>query len=227
MGAQALNRKSSSSSTGVLEGCESSNGASSSGPPRILAILSSTLEKCIQKNEKRLKASSSSQKEVITVFHGSRVPALSIRQYIERIFKYSNCSPSCFVVAYIYLERFLHRKDIHLTSLNVHRLLITSFMLAVKFLEDECYNNAYYAKVGGITTAEINKLEMKFLMSIDFRLHVSVETFDAYCSHLEEEAMEKCRIERTFRLCGWGKSVTNKEGSNYASRTGFGTCRAT
>lgn len=90
-----------------------------------------------------------------------------------------------------------------------------------------CYNNAYYAKVGGITTAEINKLEMKFLMSIDFRLHVSVETFDDYCSHLEEEATEKCRIERTFRICGWGKSVTNKEGSNYASRTGYSTCKAT
>lgn len=139
MGAQALNRKSSSSSSsGVLEGYENSKGGESSGPPRILAILSSALEKCIQKNEKRLKASSSSsQKEVITVFHGSRAPALSIRQYIERIFKYSNCSPSCFVVAYIYLEKFLHQKDIHLTSLNVHRLLITSFMLAVKFVEDE------------------------------------------------------------------------------------------
>lgn len=143
MGAQALNRKSSSSSSsGVLEGYENSKGGESSGPPRILAILSSALEKCIQKNEKRLKgssssSSSSSQKEVITVFHGSRAPALSIRQYIERIFKYSNCSPSCFVVAYIYLEKFLHQKDIHLTSLNVHRLLITSFMLAVKFVEDE------------------------------------------------------------------------------------------
>ncbi|KAI5658885.1 hypothetical protein M9H77_27678 [Catharanthus roseus] len=213
MGARALNGKSlrsrTCSSIGVLEELDS-NGVP--GPPRILAILSSALEKCIQKNEKGLKASS--QKEVITIFHGSRVPALSIRQYIDRIFKYSNCSPSCFVVAYIYLERFLHQMDIHLTSLNAHRLLITSFMLACKFVEDECYNNAYYAKVGGITTAEINRLEMKLLASIDFKLHVDEETFNTYCSQLEEEAMEKCRIERTFRICGWGKSFTNKNGSN-------------
>lgn len=135
MGAQALNGRSfdtkACSSVGGWE--EYDNGAL--GPPRILAILASTLEKSILKNEKLLKASN--EKDVITNFHGSRAPALSIRQYIERIFKYANCSPSCFVVAYIYMERFLYRTNGYLTSLNVHRLLITSFMLAAKFVEDE------------------------------------------------------------------------------------------
>ncbi|KAF3680743.1 hypothetical protein FXO38_02128 [Capsicum annuum] len=44
-----------------------------------------------------------------------------------------------------------------------------------------CYNNAYYAKVGGITTIKLNKMEMKFLASLDFRLYVSVESLDKYC----------------------------------------------
>ena len=43
-----------------------------------------------------------------TIFHSSIAPGVSIKQYIERIFKYSNCSPSCLVVAYVYMDKFKH-----------------------------------------------------------------------------------------------------------------------
>ena len=49
------------------------------------------------------------------------------------------------------------------------------------------YNNAYYAKVGGISTEEMNGLEMKFLFSLDFRLHVTTEVFNKYCSKIKRE----------------------------------------
>lgn len=135
MGAQALNRRSFDPKACQFKGGLEEYDDGALGSPRILSILASTLEKSILKNQKSLKGSN--KKDVITVFHGSRVPALSIRQYIERIFKYANCSPSCFVVAYIYLERFLQQTNGYLTSLNVHRLLITSFVLAAKLVEDE------------------------------------------------------------------------------------------
>lgn len=106
-----------------------------SAPPKIFSILSLVLEKSIQKNEKLLKSSKS--KNMPTIFHSSIAPGVSIRQYIERIFKYSNCSTSCLVVAYIYMEKFLQQVGDCLTSLNVHRLLITSIVLAAKYVEDE------------------------------------------------------------------------------------------
>nr|GMD45336.1 cyclin-P3-1-like isoform X2 [Ipomoea batatas] len=132
-------------------------------------------------------------------------PSLGVHQYIDRIFRYSSCSPACFVVAYIYLERFLSQTAGFLTSLNVHRLLITSIMLAAKFLDDDCYNNAYYAKVGGITNSELNKLEMKFLTSLDFRLHVRVDTFNTYCLQLEREGNngETTQIDRPAKIFGY------------------------
>ena len=49
--------------------------------------------------------------------------------------------------------------DFVISSLNVHRLLITSIMLASKFFDDVYYNNAYYARVGGISNSEVNSLE--------------------------------------------------------------------
>ena len=45
--------------------------------------------------------------------------------------------------------------DFVISSLNVHRLLITSIMLASKFFDDGYYNNAYYARVGGISNSEV------------------------------------------------------------------------
>lgn len=49
----------------------------------------------------------------------------------------------------IYMDRFIQRNDFALTALNVHRVAITSVMVAAKFFDDQYYNNAYYAKVTG------------------------------------------------------------------------------
>lgn len=102
--------------------------------PKVLQLLSSLLERSIQINEKLLKTTQT--KDIITVFHGSRAPSLTIKEYIDRIFKYSQCSPSCFVVAQVYMDRFIQCGNVTLTSLSVHRLLITSIMLAAKFIDD-------------------------------------------------------------------------------------------
>uniref|UniRef100_A0A2P2L745 Cyclin family protein n=1 Tax=Rhizophora mucronata TaxID=61149 RepID=A0A2P2L745_RHIMU len=102
--------------------------------PRVLMLLSSLLERSIHRNE--MLSETTDIEDVVTVFHGLRAPSVSIRQYIDRIFRYSGCSPSCFVVAQIYLDRFLRQNNVRLTSLNVHRLLITSIMLAAKFNDD-------------------------------------------------------------------------------------------
>lgn len=103
--------------------------------PQLIAFLSSLLQKAAESND--LDRQIHQQPQRISVFHGLTRPAISIRSYLERIFKYANCSPSCFVVAYVYLERFAQRQPtLPLNSLNVHRLLITSVMVAAKFLDD-------------------------------------------------------------------------------------------
>ncbi|KAL2924589.1 Cyclin-P3-1 [Bienertia sinuspersici] len=102
--------------------------------PRFLSLLSSLLQNTVQQNEMLLETALID--DVLTVFHGSRAPPMGIQQYINRIFKYSGCSPSCFIVAYIYVDRYLQHTKTYLTSLNVHRLLATSVMVAAKFFDD-------------------------------------------------------------------------------------------
>ncbi|CAL9236947.1 unnamed protein product [Arabidopsis halleri] len=153
---------------------------------KLIAFLSSLLERVAESND--LTRRVTSQSERVSVFHGLSRPTITIESYLERIFKYANCSPSCFVVAYVYLDRFTHRQpSLPINSFNVHRLLITSVMVAAKFLDDLYYNNAYYAKVGGISTKEMNFLELDFLFGLGFELNVTPNTFNAYFSYLQKE----------------------------------------
>jgi hypothetical protein len=65
-----------------------------------------------------------------------------------RIAKYAACSGECFVLALVYIDRIIQSNPTFVVnSLNIHRLLITSVMLAAKFFDDQYFNNAYYAKV--------------------------------------------------------------------------------
>ncbi|XP_062087156.1 cyclin-U4-1-like [Humulus lupulus] len=154
--------------------------------PRVLTFLSSLLERVAESND--LNRRFDSQK--ISIFHGLTRPTISIHSYLQRIFKYANCSPSCFVVAYVYLDRFTQSQPLlPINSFNVHRLLITSVMVSAKFMDDLYYNNAYYAKVGGINTAEMNLLEVDFLFGLSFQLNVTPTTFHTYCSYLQNEML--------------------------------------
>lgn len=51
------------------------------------------------------------------------------------------------------------------------------------------YNNAYFARVGGVDVAEMNGLELELLFALRFRLNVTPDTFARYCAALEGEMM--------------------------------------
>lgn len=101
--------------------------------PKLISFLSSLLKRVSESND--MNQQLVQQKN--SVFQGLTRPTISIQSYLERIFKYANCSPSCFIVAYVYLDRFTQRQpSLPINSLNVHRLLITSVMVAAKFMDD-------------------------------------------------------------------------------------------
>lgn len=104
------------------------------------------------------------------------------------IHKYASCSNECFVLALIYIDRLIQRNNFLLTELNVHRVVITSVLLAAKFFDDAYYNNAYYAKVGGVLTSEMNGLEVDFLFRINFSLYVNSDVFEKYRVELAAQA---------------------------------------
>ncbi|KAH9315161.1 hypothetical protein KI387_023788, partial [Taxus chinensis] len=182
-----------------------------SSPPCILSVVSALVERVVVRNERQ----GDKVGVKLGIFDGRRIPEMSIEQYLGRIFKYAHCSPSVIVVAYAYIDRFIQlNSGFLITSLNVHRLLITSVMLAAKFLDDMNYNNAYYAKVGGLSTQDINNLEIEFLFMLDFRLQVTVSVFESYCAHFEREVAlgGGYQIERALRfICAMDKGSSQDD----------------
>ncbi|CAN8251974.1 unnamed protein product [Cochlearia groenlandica] len=161
--------------------------------PNVITTMSYLLQRVSETND------CLSKKQRISGFHGLTKPSISIRSYLERIFKYANCSYSCYIVAYIYLDRLVKKQPcLLIDSLNVHRLTITSILVSAKFLDDLCYNNGYYAKVGGISIEEINMLELDFLFGIGFDLNVTVSTYNNYCSFLQREMVILMKMKSLF-----------------------------
>jgi hypothetical protein len=130
------------------------------------------------------------QQQHVSKFHALRPPSISISDYLSRIGKYAACSGECFILALVYVDRVIQRNPSFLVNyLNIHRLLITGVMLAAKFFDDQYFNNAYYAKVGGVPTGEINTLEVEFLFMTNFALFVTTEQYAQYYSELANHAM--------------------------------------
>lgn len=151
----------------------------------VVRVLSAVLERLVAVNNNLVKVGPSH----VTKFHALKPPSISILHYLERINKYASCSTECFILALIYIDRMIQRNSFHLTDLNVHRVVVTSVLLAAKFFDDAYYNNAYYAKVGGVLVAEMNSLEVEFLFRINFSLHVSPDVFKKYHAELISHAV--------------------------------------
>lgn len=154
-------------------------------------------------------ASLAGRPQKVTKFHSVRAPQLSIRDYLMRIAKYFQCSRECFVLCLVYIDRIVKlHPEFTICSLNIHRLLVTSVMLAAKFFDDVYYSNAYYAKVGGVRTKEVNTLEAQFLQLIDWRLNVTPQEYNQYRFHV-------CSAARGAR--GGGGPATVSSGPTVAS----------
>ncbi|GAA6030710.1 hypothetical protein JCM8097_006283 [Rhodosporidiobolus ruineniae] len=69
-------------------------------------------------------------------------------------------------------------------SFNIHRLVIAGVTVASKFFSDVFYTNSRYAKVGGLPLAELNQLELQFLLLNDFRLKIPTDELQRYADQL-------------------------------------------
>lgn len=131
----------------------------------------------------------------LSKFHALRPPAISIKDYLQRVAKYAACSGECFVLALVYIDRIIQSNpSFVVNSLNIHRLLITSIMLAAKFFDDQYFNNAYYSKVGGVPCNEINSLEVEFLFMCNFTLFVTTDTYSQYYTELCNHAANTANV---------------------------------
>ena len=137
----------------------------------------------------RLTATNDCYVTPITRFTAARAPEIAVSDYVRRVAQYADASDTAFVLALIYLDRIqAARPAVILSTLNFHRLFVSATLIAAKFVDDKYYNNAYYARIGGLTREELNRLEIEMLFALGFELTASPEEFFKYTSQLASHA---------------------------------------
>ena len=146
----------------------------------ISKFIASSLEKLL-KMEKKDKSIS---KKRLEIFTKERIPEISLFDYLNRIIKYMNCEESTLILSLIYLDR-LSLRNIFFSKYNIHRLLFTSILLAIKNNEDKIYKNDYYSETAGLSLSEINLMEYNFAILLKFNFYVNDFTYNIYKKALE------------------------------------------
>ncbi|KAJ7124941.1 cyclin-domain-containing protein [Mycena epipterygia] len=124
--------------------------------------------------------------ESLTRFHSRSAPGITVLDYLRRIVRFTNVEKkSCLLITLHYIDQICARMPLFtLSSLTCHRFIIASITVSSKGLCDTFCTNSLYAKVGGISVAELNVLEREFLEKIDWRLMSTRDVLQEYYVNL-------------------------------------------
>ncbi|OQD73232.1 hypothetical protein PENDEC_c016G02352 [Penicillium decumbens] len=133
----------------------------------------------------------------LTRFHSRSPPRISVLDYMRRLTTHATLSPPILLSMVYYIDRLCALYPAFtVSSLTIHRFLITSATVASKGLSDSFWTNKTYARVGGISMTELAMLELEFLFRTQWRIVPQPEVLVDYYKSL----IERCdgyEIDRT------------------------------
>lgn len=96
------------------------------------------------------------------MFNSQNVPSISLSDYLQRIHKFAQYSPECLIIAIILIDRYnMSESTFSLNWNNVHRLLLTCILLAVKFQDDIYFDNVSFERGGGVGKTQLILFELE------------------------------------------------------------------
>ena len=163
-------------------------------------IISSILERIISNISSSPQYPILISKMSVKNFESVSVPSISLYNYLERIYNYADCSDSCYTLAFIYIDRLIQNNSwFILAEKNIHRIVFTAIVLAIKYHDDSYSDNVTYAKIGGISLMELNILESTLLKYLKYDLYVKQTLFYQYENELELQ-YEKIVLEKHNKI---------------------------
>ena len=98
-------------------------------------------------------------------------PGISVRDYLSRLIVHATLSPPILLSMVFYVDKLCAMYPAFtISSLTVHRFLITAATVAAKGLSDSFWTNSLYARVGGVSVRELALLELEFLRRLEWRI---------------------------------------------------------
>ena len=151
---------------------------------KLIHAISKTLNQVLRENQRLQCYPFIIKEQIISVFSARTAPSIDIDDYLRRIQYYGEMEDNTLIIALISIDRLCNIASITLTQYNIHRILFTAILIAVKYNEDKIYDNAYYAEIAGVPLKELNVMENEFLDLINFNICVNTDIFEHYHSYL-------------------------------------------
>ncbi|POR37517.1 PHO85 cyclin-7 [Tolypocladium paradoxum] len=128
-------------------------------------------------------------------FYSKKEPPISIAQYLLRLHQFCPMSTAVYLATSLYIHRLaVEERAIPVTRRNAHRLVLAGLRVAMKALEDLSYPHTKVAKVGGVSEAELARLEISFCFLAGFELVVGEEPLRRHWEALRDgEAQQMLR----------------------------------
>ena len=150
----------------------------------LIKSISTTLTMILEENKNLKNYNDIIHKQSKMIFSANSIPKISIYDYLIRIQTYSYIEKNTLIIALIYIDRICDLGHITLTYYNIHRILFTSVIIAIKYNEDCFYDNKYYSEIAGVKLSELNNLENTFVQKCNFMFYISDDIFEKYSRYL-------------------------------------------
>lgn len=143
-------------------------------------------EVTVEMFERLLKQQSSGKTHTGSVSRGLSVLDMT---YASAVSQKACISPCSIVLAIIYMERLRKKNPDYLKTSSPCDLFLVSLLVASKYLfddgEDEEVLNSEWAVSGSLELQKLNRLEVEFLINLDWDLHVEPALFFAKLAVIE------------------------------------------
>ncbi|KAI1434369.1 cyclin-domain-containing protein [Xylaria sp. CBS 124048] len=124
-------------------------------------------------------------------FYSKGPPPISIRDYLARIHRFCPMSTAVYLATSLYIFRLaVEERAIAVTRRNSHRLVLAGLRVAMKALEDLSYQHSKISKVGGVSEAELARLEISFCFLVGFELVVNEEVLQDHYRMLKQHTID-------------------------------------
>ena len=150
----------------------------------LIKSISTALTMILEENKNLKNYNEVIHKQSKMIFSAKSIPKISIYDYLIRIQTYSYIEKNTLIIALIYIDRICDLGHITLTYYNIHRILFTSVIIAIKYNEDCFYDNKYYSEIAGVKLNELNNLENTFVQKCNFMFYISDDIFEKYSRYL-------------------------------------------
>ena len=150
----------------------------------LINSISKTLNTILEQNKKLKNYKDILKKQISMYFSANTIPNISIKDYLIRIQNYSEMEKSTLILSLILIDKMCKKSGIVLTHYNIHRILFSSVLIAIKYNEDSYFDNNFYSQIAGVKPNELKLLEYTFLEYNDFSIYVNDIEYEQYEKYL-------------------------------------------